>query len=153
MTRPPSPIPFHLQDAPGPRSKKASRILGESEEVIHESPDEESTEESLPISTDYINMLLRLDNISKLHNLLAAACTWLLLAGFVVIPGSFTSIVNSRTLQTGAGKAGKAVVKTVQNLPLLGVAVACCLVGVAGMSRLGYLYRSEYIWLINHLIL
>jgi hypothetical protein len=80
-------------------------------------------------------MLLKLDKIPTLHNILAGAFAWLLLAGFVVIPGTFTSIVNSRTLQTGAGKAGKAVVKTVQNLPLLGVAGACCLIGVSPILK------------------
>jgi hypothetical protein len=148
MTRPPSPVPFYLQDAPISRAKKANRVLGEPEAVIHESPNE-----SPPFSTDYMNMLLKLDKIPKLHNILAGAFAWLLLAGFVVIPGTFTSIVNSRTLQTGAGKAGKAVVKTVQNLPLLGVAAVCCLIGASGMSWLWWIYRSEYIWLISRLFL
>jgi len=153
MTRPPSPIPFRLQNAPSPSAKKASRLLGEPEAVIHESPNEESIEESPPFSTDYMNMLLRLDKIPTLHNILAGAFTWLLLAGFVVIPGAFTSIVNSRVLQTGAGKAGKTVVRTAQNLPLLGVAAASCGIGAIGMSCLWWIYRTEYIWLINRLFL
>jgi len=81
-------------------------------------------------------MLLRLDKILILHNILAGAFTWLLLAGFVVILGAFTSIVNSRVLQTGARKAGKTVVRTAQNLPLLGVAAASCRISAIGMSCL-----------------
>ena len=99
--------------------------------MIHESPNEIP-----PFSTDYMNMLLKLDKIPTLHNILVDAFTWLLLAGFVVILGTFTSIVNSHTLQTGARKAGKAVVKTVQNLPLLRVTTACCGISVARISRL-----------------
>lgn len=131
MTRPPSPVPFFLQDALVSHAKKANHVLGEPEAVILESPNE-----SPSFSTDYMNMLLKLDKIPTLHNILAGAFTWLLLASFVIISSTFTSIVNSQTLQTGAGKAEKAVVKTVQNLPLLGVARACCLIGVARMSRL-----------------
>ncbi len=153
MTHPPSPPPFRLQDPPNPRAKKASRFLGDPENVIHESPNEESIEERPPFSTNYMNMLLQLDTISTLHNILAGMFTWLLLAGFVFLPGTFTSIVNSRTLQIGAGKTGKIVIKAVQNVPLLGFAVVCCIIGAFGMSCLGWIYRSNYVWLINRLIL
>ena len=54
-------------------------------------------------------MLLDLDNISTIYNLLASLFTWLLLAGYLVLPGAFASIRNSRTLSDGAGKAGKTV--------------------------------------------
>jgi hypothetical protein len=43
-------------------------------------------------------MLLELDTISTLYSILAGVCTWLLLAGFVSLPGAFTSIANSRSL-------------------------------------------------------
>jgi hypothetical protein len=70
-----------------------------------------------------MSMLLELDAISMLHNILAGAFTWLLLAGFVSLLGNFTSIVNSHTLQTGAGKATETVIRAAQNLPLLGIAI------------------------------
>ena len=153
MNRPPSPQPFRLENVPSPHAKNASRFLKQPEAVIHELPNKELLKERPPFSTKYMDMLLELDTISTLHNILAGAFTWLLLAGFVFLPGTFTSIVNSPTLKTGAGKAGKAVVKTVQNLPLLGVAAACCLIGASGMSWLWWIYRSEYIWLISRLFL
>lgn len=144
--RPPG---FRLQDPPIARPKRGSHFLDE----IHESPNENSTEKSPPFSTRYIDMLLEQGTIPTLHNILAGAFIWLLLAGFVFLPSTFTSIVKSRTLQTGAGKAGKIVVRAVQNLPLLGVAVVCCGIGGLGISWLWWMYRSNYIWLINRIIL
>lgn len=41
-----------------------------------------------------MNMLLALDGIPRLDNLLASFFTWILLAGFVLFPGTFTSLEN-----------------------------------------------------------
>ena len=41
--------------------------------------------------TRYVNMLLALDDISPLFNILAAFFTWILLAGFLLFPGTFAS--------------------------------------------------------------
>jgi hypothetical protein len=138
MARPssPRPRPFRLQDPLTPHARKASYFPRQRDAVIQESPNEELVEESLPFSTRYMNMLLQLDTISIFHNILAAASTWLLLAGFVFLPGTFTSIANSHTLQTGVGNARTTMVKAAQNLPLLGIAAVCCGVGLIGMSYL-----------------
>ena len=100
----------------------------------------------------YIKMLLELDEIPWWHNLLASLCTWLLLAGYVVLPGAFTSIRNSQVLSDEAGVAGKAVVKAAQTLPVLLVAGICCLLGVAGMAWLWGEWSSNYVWLLNKII-
>lgn len=44
--------------------------------------------------TRYMNMLLALDTIPRLDNMLSSFFTWILLAGFVLFPGTFTSIQN-----------------------------------------------------------
>ena len=100
----------------------------------------------------YITMLLQLDEVPWWHNILASLCTWLLLAGYVVLPGAFTSIRNSRLLSDGAGAAGKAVVKAAQTWPVLLVASICCAIGVSGMGWLWYTWRRNYIWLLNKII-
>jgi hypothetical protein len=100
-----------------------------------------------------MKMLLQLDKIPELHNILASFFTWLLLAGYIVLPGTVTSLRNSRTLADGASKAGKVVVKAVQNLPLLAVAICCCVAGANGMFSLGWVWRVNYVWLVNRLIL
>lgn len=41
--------------------------------------------------TRYVNMLLALENISPLFNILASFFTWILLAGFLLFPGTFAS--------------------------------------------------------------
>jgi len=46
------------------------------------------------MTTGYMNMLLALDDIPRLDNLLSNFFTWILLAGFVLFPGTFSSIEN-----------------------------------------------------------
>jgi hypothetical protein len=100
----------------------------------------------------YIKMLLQLDEIPLWHSILASLCTWLLLAGYVVLPGAFTSIRNSRVLSEEAGAAGKAVVTAAQTLPVLIVASICCAIGVSGMVWLWYRWRRNYVWVLNKII-
>ena len=83
-----------------------------------------------------MKMLLQLDEIPWWHNILASLCTWLLLAGYVVLPGAFTSIQNSRVLSEEAGAAGKAVVKAAQTWPVLLVALIYCAISVSRISWL-----------------
>ncbi|CZT07752.1 uncharacterized protein RCO7_11239 [Rhynchosporium graminicola] len=97
-------------------------------------------------------MLLQLDTIPKLHNILAGVFSWLLLAGYLVLPGTFTSIRNSRTLSEGAGKAGKVVFKAAQNLPLLWLAGFCCGVASLGMLFLCRIWYSNYKWMLDRII-
>ena len=97
-------------------------------------------------------MLLDLDVISTLHNILADLFTWLLLAGFMILPGAFTSIRSSRILSNGAGKLGKVVQKAAQNLPLLLVAAVSCFVGASGMCWLSWRFGDNYVWLVGRII-
>jgi hypothetical protein len=140
-----SPHPFRLQPPPPPRTKSVKQETSEENQT--------SITPNPPISTRYIDMLLDLDNISTIYNLLANLFTWLLLAGYMVLPGAFTSIGNSRVLSDNAGKAGKVVVKAAQNLPLLWVAGICCVLGASGMCWLGWLWQRNYLWLVNRIIL
>ncbi len=105
-----------------------------------------------PKYSRYMNMLLQLDEIPWWHDILASLCTWLLLAGYVVLPGAFTSIRNSQVLSEEAGAAGKAVVKAAQTLPVLIVALICCVIGVSGMTWLWCKWRRNYVWLLNKII-
>lgn len=68
------------------------------------------------MDTQYVNMLLALDGIPPLHNILAGFFTWILLAGFVLFPGTFTSLQEANG--EGLGVAGIAVLGAVQHLPL-----------------------------------
>lgn len=66
------------------------------------------------MDTQYVNMLLALDDIPKLHNLLAKFFNWILLAGFVLFPGTFTSLKNLG----GSGQIEQQLVHAVTSIPL-----------------------------------
>jgi hypothetical protein len=68
------------------------------------------------MDTKYVNMLLALDSIPRLHNMLSSFFTWILLAGFVLFPGTFTSLQNA---QDGiSNEVGKQLLKAVTHVPL-----------------------------------
>ncbi|OGE46434.1 hypothetical protein PENARI_c265G03376, partial [Penicillium arizonense] len=78
---------------------------------------------------------------------------WALLAGYLVVPGTFTSLQTSsqveKTLQTN--KAGRTALHMIQNPPLLAIA---CFLFVSGTAALMWLMhvpklRGNYPWLIN----
>ncbi|KAG6911022.1 hypothetical protein DXG01_005438 [Tephrocybe rancida] len=71
------------------------------------------------IDTKYVNMLLALDSIPRLHNMMASFFTWILLAGFVLFPGTFTSLQNTQSSITN--EAGREVLNAVAHVPLPGL--------------------------------
>ncbi|KAF7313844.1 hypothetical protein HMN09_00541900 [Mycena chlorophos] len=99
-------------------------------------------------NTRYMNMLLALDGIPRLHNMLAGFFTWILLAGFVLLPGTFTSLQNSSASQTGDGAR---VLEAIQHLPLFVIAFTCAGIGALGMLWLWWRWNQNYLWL-NHRI-
>ena len=68
------------------------------------------------MDTQYVNMLLAMDDIPTTHNLLAAFFNWIYLAGFVLFPGTFTSL-KALTAENGGTVPGE-LVNTVTQLPL-----------------------------------
>ncbi|KAH7363985.1 hypothetical protein BKA65DRAFT_490136 [Rhexocercosporidium sp. MPI-PUGE-AT-0058] len=121
-------------------------------EISKEKLEEDGIPKKPPIASRYINMLLHIDEIPWWHSTLASLFTWLLLAGYVILPGAFTSIRNSRVLSEEAGAAGKAVVKAAQTWPVLTVASVCCVGGASGMCWLWVKWRNNYIWLLRKII-
>lgn len=99
------------------------------------------------VRTRYIDMLLNLDDIPRLHNILAAAFTWILLAGFLIFPGTFTSI-SSQVKQNDQQAA--AFLATVKNVQLLIIGGVCSGVGALGMVWLWWRWRQNYVWLLVH---
>lgn len=106
------------------------------------------------IQTRYMEMLLSLDEIPRLHNMLASFLTWILLAGFIVFPGTFTSFQQSGVVKGDTkGAVAEKILGTVGNVPLLWVAGACCIIGGAGMIGLWWRWSNNYVWLINRIFL
>lgn len=107
------------------------------------------------LQTRYMEMLLSLDKIPRLHNILASFFGWILLAGFIVFPGTFTSIRDLSDDPELAAKSptASAVLGHVQNVPLLVIAAISCGIGAAGLSWLAFRWRSNYVWQLNRIYL
>lgn len=138
-------------DKPHERSKRRSKK--EKQENRPDLPQRSGTQHSR-----YVQMLLKQDHIPRLHNILAALFVWLLLAGFLVFPGTFTSIRESidereNDKNTEDSEAVKAILKGVKNVPLLVIATICCVVAAIGMISLAFRHVRNYVWLINRLLL
>lgn len=98
-------------------------------------------------------MLLGLDNVPKIHNILASFFTWILLAGYIVFPATFNKL-NDKDLDEKANNALKAhALATVRNVPLLYVAAFACGIGVLGCIWLWWKHRGNYVWVINRIFL
>ena len=103
--------------------------------------------------TTYARMLREEAQMDMRFSITVGAANWALLAGYLVIPGTFTSLQTSnqveKTLQTN--RTGRAVLHMIQNPPLLAIA---CLLFVSGIAALMWLMhfpklRGNYPWLIN----
>lgn len=104
----------------------------------------------------YVQMLLEVDTIPKLHTVLASFFVWLLLAGFLVFPGTFTTISKSIEANHGkddwADKTAESIYKSVKNIPLLVIGALICAASLLGMTFLAFLHMKNYVWLLNKLL-
>ncbi|PGG99694.1 hypothetical protein AJ80_09308 [Polytolypa hystricis UAMH7299] len=71
-------------------------------------------------NVQYVEMLLSLDNIPWTYNFLAGLFNWMLLAGYLVVPGTFTSLQKSNAVKDRLDGQGleRALLNTIQNPPL-----------------------------------
>ncbi|KAF9228239.1 hypothetical protein BS17DRAFT_679937, partial [Gyrodon lividus] len=97
--------------------------------------------------TEYVNMLLALDDIPAYWNILAAFFSWILLAGFVLFPGTFAAWGRS-----SSGTLEK-VASYVQQVPLYIIAWVCTGIGAAGMVGLWYKWHKNYVWIVNRIFI
>lgn len=107
------------------------------------------------LQTRYMDMLLSLDTIPRIHNILASFFGWLLLAGYVVFPGTFSSLSSSLDEDSSSAAEAEAsrILNSVQNMPLLIIASVCCGIAIAGLLWLSFLWRKNYVWLLNRIYL
>ncbi|KAI0836085.1 hypothetical protein F5Y06DRAFT_288625 [Hypoxylon sp. FL0890] len=95
-------------------------------------------------------MVIEAYELPKLYNVLAALSSWLLLAGFVIFPGTFTSLQKADLTTT---EAGKVLHRIVQNTPLLGIAIVCYVLGSVGTGILWWLFKQNSVWLNEKIFL
>ncbi|KAG9245165.1 hypothetical protein BJ878DRAFT_419812 [Calycina marina] len=101
------------------------------------------------VQTRYMNMLLNLDTIPRLHNIMAAFFSWIMLAGYVTFPGTFTSLQGI----DAHSSVGKAILEDAKSLPLLYVAALCSGFGGLGMLWFWWRWRKNFVWLVNRIFL
>lgn len=105
----------------------------------------------IPVQTPYMVMSIRANQARTTFNICAGVLAWLTLAGYVVLPNTFTSIQKSSTLDKSKG--GRIIQDTVHNIQLLPFASICCGTGIIGSSWLWWKFRDNYIWLTAHIFL
>ncbi len=101
--------------------------------------------------TRYMVMCTQSNQARKRYTISAALFSWLILAGYLVLPNTFTSLQSSKTLS--GSKGGELLQSTIRNVKLLPFAGVLCLIGVAGISRLWYKWRRNYVWLITYIFM
>ncbi|KAL3424407.1 hypothetical protein PVAG01_03688 [Phlyctema vagabunda] len=100
------------------------------------------------VQTRYMTMLLNLDDIPRLHNILAAFFTWVLLAGFLILPGTFTTITKKIDEDDGKSQTASEILRSIKHVQLLVVGGVCSGIGALGMAWLWYKWRRNYVWLL-----
>ncbi|KAG1733911.1 uncharacterized protein EDB91DRAFT_1057185 [Suillus paluster] len=98
------------------------------------------------IQTRYVNMLLALDDIPPLFNIMASFFTWILLAGFVLFPGTFTSLQQQQLSGVEAQ-----LLNAISNISLYIIAWVCTGIGGVGMIWLWWRWQRNYIWIVNRI--
>lgn len=105
--------------------------------------------------TLYTQMLREEAEMDWKYNLSAGTGNWVLLAGYLVVPGTFTSLKNSDQVEQKLQQndAGRVLLKTIQNPPLLVIACIFLVFGVVLLGWLSVKFRDSYSWLINRIFM
>jgi hypothetical protein len=99
----------------------------------------------------YSNMVLEAHDAPVMKCAIAALSNWIFLAGFVVFPGTFTSL--GRAALLGDSQAGRMVQGVIRNTPLLVIGILCCFVGGAGIGWTAWKFRKNYVWLVDRILM
>lgn len=131
------------------------RRAGNTQSDSTENIQHEDTLSSQSHDTTYAIMLKEEAQMGWRYNVSVSIANWALLAGYLVIPGTFTSLKESNQVEEALknNAAGRAVLSTIQNPPLL---VIACLFLVGGAAALIVLFRTlenNYSWLVNKIFM
>lgn len=78
---------------------------------------------------------------------------WILLAGFVIFPGTFTRLQAGKFDDKAKSGTQQSILRTVKHVPLLVIAALACGIGASGMVWLWWRWRKNYVWLVNRIFL
>jgi hypothetical protein len=96
-------------------------------------------------------MVIASNEIDNMYNFIAAICTWFLLAGFFILPGTFSFLQSFTSFQHELNTPVGRLLDL--NKALIAIAIICFIIGAFGTSWLWYKFRGNYIWLLAHLFL
>jgi cytochrome bd-type quinol oxidase subunit 2 len=99
----------------------------------------------------YARMSVQANQVQTRYGILAAFFAWITLAGYVVLPATFTSIQNTNKLEGNAG--GRHIQHAVQNIPVLPLASILCCMGLAGSFYLWWKWRANYTLILSRIFL
>ncbi|GJN67152.1 hypothetical protein PLICBS_001176 [Purpureocillium lilacinum] len=103
--------------------------------------------------TEYDKMILRMDKEIKPYYFgLAGFFSWLLLAGFLVSPTTYSS-VRYIDAPKQTGDIGKAVMYAVRNIPLIFIASFACIIAAVGLAWLWTRWHHNHIWVHRYLVI
>jgi hypothetical protein len=88
-------------------------------------------------------MLIQQENIPWVDNILARVCSWLLLAAFLMFPGSFLLLLYAKSVPSAFDSA--------ERVGFIVVAAICCGAGLSGGGCLWWRWHKNYVWLINRI--
>ncbi|CAF3656550.1 unnamed protein product [Fusarium graminearum] len=100
--------------------------------------------------TTYTTMIVQTHESMTGYKLAAAFLNWLSLAGFVLLPGTFTSLNQAIVVET---QAGREMQKAVQNTPLIAISVICCFVSGAGIGHVIWKCQHNPVWLVDRIFM
>ncbi|GKU06776.1 pho85 cyclin-1 [Fusarium langsethiae] len=101
--------------------------------------------------SSYDRMVVESHEVPLRWNFLASLSNWLLLAGFVVFPGTFTSISRSGVLDRN--QAGRILQRAVRNVPLLYIGSFSCIIGILGILWAWWNLKHNWFWLVYRIFL
>jgi hypothetical protein len=101
--------------------------------------------------TAYTAMIVQTHEELTCYKLAAAFLNWLSLAGFVVLPGTFTSL--SQAELVNESRAGRDMQQAVENTPLVALSCLCCSISGAGIGYVIWKCKHNPVWLADRIFM
>jgi hypothetical protein len=105
-------------------------------------------------NTPYMELLLEsATKVPSYHTWGVSFASWLLLAGFIVLPGTFTNIKNISVSNQAVASAKQWALSKVPNLGLLGLASICTGLGALGMIAFWIRWKHNHVVIMQNVFL
>lgn len=104
---------------------------------------------------EYGKLLLEFERTPLVYSILAPGFAWVLLAGYLVLPGTFASLRSSKTLKPTATKneIGSNLYDHIERVPLLWAAGILCCIGVIGELVICWKLKRNLVFLIRKIFM